>query len=492
MKLLVIGIDGGTKRIFDYMPMPFTHSLFSRASSKVLKEDLISRGWAEILTGKHASETGGFYLKPVCNKTYRFDQSYGMKDMTAAPEVDALWSRLNKKGVRVGISNVPTTGPAPEVDGFVIAGGGGGMKAGKGISPSSVYPPEDLPILINNDYVFDIRLPRNVRSFASFADSLTEAQEVQKNTFIAMSEKHKPGFGFHCFRITTELQYLALSEIDLYIERVIDQKGNTNEVMPQNLVQSKVVEHYIHMDNCIRDIFESLKPEHYLFIADHSTKPLRYEVDIDVLLERFGLLTHMGSIEEYSYRTTLFTKKAMNRFRKKFNLKGSWRPHRFPFTRFNKLSTEAFGTFFDTGNFGGIFINDEERFGGPVRSKSKINSLVKEICVAINTSQEAAEWNLHARPYRSNFKNSKYQCFMPDIKIEKPDELYFTCRKGKFIVPNNNYGPVPENISGIRYPFTGVKGSDPLFVYSNSLQHLIEDGDPADLRLAYLLIDRYF
>jgi predicted AlkP superfamily phosphohydrolase/phosphomutase len=492
MKLLVIGIDGGTKRIFDYMPMPFSHSLFSNASEKIVKEDLISRGWAEILTGKHAADTGAYYLKPVCNKTYRFDQSYGMKDMISVPDVNPLWAQLNSKGVRVGISNVPTTGPAPEVNGFVIAGGGGGIKAGKKISPSSVYPPEDIPILENNKYVFDIRLPRNARSFTSFANSITDAQEVQTNSFIEMCEKHKPEFGFHCFRITTELQYLALSEIESYIESVIKQNSNTKEKISRNTVQSKVIEHYIHMDKCIKELFDSLQPDHFMFVADHSTKPLRYEVDIDILLEKFGLLTQMDSIEEYSYRTSLFAKRAMNRFRKQFKLKGTWRPHRFPFTRFSKLSTKAFGTFFDTGNFGGIFINDEERFGGPIRSDHEIDSLVKEICTSINTSKEAVEWNLHARPYRSRFKDSKFHYVMPDIEIEKPDELYFTCRKGIFIDPNNNYGPVPENITGIRYPFTGAKGSNPMFVYSNSMQHLIKEDDPNDLRLAYHLIDRSF
>ncbi|MEW8138593.1 MAG: hypothetical protein AB2761_16165 [Candidatus Thiodiazotropha endolucinida] len=56
MDFLVIGINGGTKEIIDNMPMPFTQSLFKGAGYKILEEDLISRGWAEALTGCHASE----------------------------------------------------------------------------------------------------------------------------------------------------------------------------------------------------------------------------------------------------------------------------------------------------------------------------------------------------------------------------------------------------------------------------------------------------
>ena len=76
MKLLVIGIDGGTRKIIDDMPMPFTQGLFARSASRDLDEDLISRGWAAILTGEHASTNKAFYLMPVAAGGLDFNASY--------------------------------------------------------------------------------------------------------------------------------------------------------------------------------------------------------------------------------------------------------------------------------------------------------------------------------------------------------------------------------------------------------------------------------
>ena len=81
---------------------------------------------------------------------------------------------------------------------------------------------------------------------------------------------------------------------------------------------------------------------------------------------------------------------------------------------------------------------------------------------------------------------------MPDIKIHKPDSIYFSSRRWKFVTENPNLKPLEENLQGIRYPHAGSKGSDPLFVYSKGLEPLIIDGDPNDLRLAYRLISRFF
>ncbi|WP_346992889.1 hypothetical protein [Alteromonas gracilis] len=120
MDLLVIGIDGGTKEIIDNLPMPFTQSLFKTAKSKTLTEDLISRGWAEVLTGQHAADTKAFYLMPCADKSYDFSASYSKKDMVNESPSKPLWEVLNESGASVGIVNVPTTGPVDEVNGFFI------------------------------------------------------------------------------------------------------------------------------------------------------------------------------------------------------------------------------------------------------------------------------------------------------------------------------------------------------------------------------------
>ena len=60
MKQLIIGIDGGTRSIFERMPMPFLHEQMAKYSGPQLKIDLLSRGWADQLTGTYAHTHKGF------------------------------------------------------------------------------------------------------------------------------------------------------------------------------------------------------------------------------------------------------------------------------------------------------------------------------------------------------------------------------------------------------------------------------------------------
>ena len=492
MKLLMIGIDGGTKEILEHMPMPFTHKLFAKAKSKTLKEDLLSRGWAEILTGEHAATTKGYYLMPFNDKSYRFSRSYSKNDMLRSKKVTPLWQKINEEGSSVGILNVPTTGPAEKVNGFLVAGGGGGLGGSNSIAPSMVFPREHKQLLEKNNYIFDIRLPAGSHQFSTFANDITTAQEIQSQTFIELSEIHNPDFGFHCFRMTTELQYLARSEIEFYIENVKQQVNSKNYPEPQNNIQKKLVEHYISMDKCIEKMFTSLNPENFMFVADHSTSLYKYDVNMDVWLESNGFLKSLGSKRTFLAKVGNKLAKKTNSLKAKLNLEKAWPTYRVPSTKFSKRKTKAFGIFYEAGNFGGIYINDHTRFGGPVKTKTEIDSLVTEICSTFNNSKEAQDHNLRARPYKNRFEGEEFTHLMPEIEIDKDDSIYFSCRCSKFIESNSNYGPVPEDLTNVRYPFTGIKGRDPIFVYNNALEEYICEDDPCDLRLAYKVASRLF
>ena len=494
MELLVIGIDGGTKEIIDNMPMPFTQSLFQRAKSRTLSEDLISRGWAEILTGCHAAENKGFYLMPFADQSYDFSGSYSKNDMVKASSSKPLWKILNEKNVSVGIVNVPTTGPVDEVNGFFVAGGGGGLKAKGGLPDNMFFPDECREVLTNTNYVFDIRLPGKAETISEFIQNISEAEGGQKDAFVELAVLKKPEFGFHCFRITTEIQYLCRFEINRCIEGLREASAAGVPFEPESTVQQSVIEHYQKLDKYIEDIFTKVKPKDFLFVGDHSTSLFTHEGNLDVWLKNKGYL-------KVASKETIFIKKLKNFAKKKLSSllssnatvnepkKGLIRK---PITQFNTDKTKAFGTFYDTGNFAGIFINDVQRFGGPVKTEEEVDSLVDQICNAFNSEQQNQDYELCAEPYKRNFRGAKFANLMPDIKICKPDTIYFSSRRWEYIVPNPYLKPIDEPILDKKYPYTGAKGSDPLFVYSASLDDCIEDSDPNDLRLAYKMIDRFF
>lgn len=491
MKLLLIGIDGGTKSIIQGMPMPFVQSLISSSGSKALEEDLISRGWAEALTGEHASTNKAFYLMPCADGSYDFSGSYSKSDMASASSNKTIWSLLNSHGNSVGIVNVPTTGPADEVSGFIVAGGGGGVKATSGVPDGMVYPPKYKKILEENNYVFDIRLPGGEISASEFFKKITQAEKIQKDTFIQLAQKENPDFGFYCFRITTEIQYLARHEIERCMAKLYRCKEEGLEFKPDNEIQKTLVEHYRQLDDSIKSIFKELDPKSYIFIGDHSTALFEYEGNVDFWLNERGCLTTLSSNEIFIRRVENFLKRrVLAIIGRKEKPKASL--IRKPITKFSERKTLAFGTFYDTGNFAGIFINDRERFGGPVKDEASRKKLIDNICKELNNDPTSIKFGLVAKPYRDAHEGAQFQKLMPDIKIHKPDSIYFSSRKWGFVIENKNMKPLQESLEGIRYPHAGVKGSDPLFIYSKDLERFIKDDDPSNLTLTYQMIARFF
>jgi predicted AlkP superfamily phosphohydrolase/phosphomutase len=491
MKLLIIGIDGGTKEIIEGMPMPFTQSLLRDSYSKEIDEDLLSRGWAEILTGEHASSNKAFYLMPFADGSYDFSGSYSKRDMVSASSHKPLWQVLSDLNVLSGIVNVPTTGPAEKINGFMVAGGGGGIQAKDGIPDGMVYPPEYKKKLEEKGYVFDVRLPGGESTVSGFLKKIKEAERIQRETFVELSKLNNPDFGFHCFRITTEVQYLARYEIEKCIEGILQAKKEVAEFVPDTDVQRNVIEHYRCLDDSIKSIFEELKPDNYILVGDHATELLQYEGNIDVWLSRNGFMVKMSKMKIFVGKLSRFIYRKICAFTsRQITPKSSL--VRAPITKFSKNQTLAFGTFYDTGNFAGIYINDRGRFGGPVISNQESEEIVNAICEKFNADPAAARYGLEAKPYRKLFQGSDYQHLMPDIRIHKPDSIYFSSRNWDFIRINPNLKKLEEDISGVRYPHSGAKGSSPLLSMSKGLRKFIYNDDPKDLRLVYFLVCRFF
>lgn len=494
MHTLVIGIDGGDLAILKAMPMPFVHGLLDQYQPITLQENLINRGWAEILSGREAADTNAFYLMPLCDKTYRFSRSYGLRDLLRNDDVTPLWRLLNQRGYKVGFMNVPTTSPAPEVDGFLVSGGGGGIYATAGVPPHMMHPRENRAILEKAGYIFDIRLgSAGVQTFSELVQRIEEAHDAQRAAYLELCAQHRPDFGFFCFRITTELQYLAMSEIEDYQERRHQQGAGQGFPPPRSEVQRALLRHYEHMDGCIRTMIETLQPRHVIFTADHGTAPYRKEFNTDILLQDLGYQQRMLAVDRLRRISLKAAKRLIPAYVKALVKTDKPGPKvRVPFTPFDKRRTAAFGTFFESGNFAGIYINDAVRFGGPINGEVQVRKLTTEIIKRFNDTPQAATYGLRAEEFRQKYAGHRYEHVMPDIRIIKPDHCYFTCRKPEFSMDNPNYGPVPMDIRGLRYPHTGVKSSQPLFLLDPTAATMIRDDDPTDLRTVYRVIERLF
>ena len=91
MKLLVIGLDGGTEQILE------AFGCLERLKSKYpyhsheLNVDLFERGWAKLVTGLRGDENRGFYMYPdMASRNFTTKFSLDLK------EERGLWNQLSK------------------------------------------------------------------------------------------------------------------------------------------------------------------------------------------------------------------------------------------------------------------------------------------------------------------------------------------------------------------------------------------------------------
>jgi predicted AlkP superfamily phosphohydrolase/phosphomutase len=123
-KLTVVGLDAATFDVIDPLlaagDLPNLARLIERGARGPLRSTthpLTPLAWTTMVTGVNAGRHG------IWDFSERDETGYGLRLVNgSSARAPALWTRLAAAGRRVGVVNVPFTWPAPEVDGFVIAG----------------------------------------------------------------------------------------------------------------------------------------------------------------------------------------------------------------------------------------------------------------------------------------------------------------------------------------------------------------------------------
>lgn len=122
--LTVIGLDSATFDVVDPLlaagELPNLKRLCDAGARGVLRSTthpLTPHAWATIVSGVNAGRHG------IWDFTERDETGYQLRLVNGSfRRAPAVWDRLRRSGRRTGVVNVPFTWPAPEVDGFAIAG----------------------------------------------------------------------------------------------------------------------------------------------------------------------------------------------------------------------------------------------------------------------------------------------------------------------------------------------------------------------------------
>lgn len=480
MKTLIIGIDGGDDRIFSGFEMPFYQKLKESLVTLSVVEDLWSRGWAEMLTGKHGSETGAFYQKPTLDGSHAFTQSFGLRDIRKNKQITPIWELLNDRGYTVGLMNIPTTGPAPVLDGFLVSGAGGGAGALTGIPEDSCYPNCIAKDLEELDYILDTRFVYSgIKDEELFFERLIKMQERRTEAFIRLVEKHKVDFGFVALMATTRLQYLGMSEIESFLSM----NGMSElSIRGSNLssFQHRLLLAYRSLDACIERLVNELNPDSLMLVADHGASPYKYKANIESFLVETGMLVKSKNASVYDLGARVSSNRISEGIRRRV---GRVFPTLSELKDWRK--TYAFGNRYISG----AYVNDK-RFGGIV-SDAEVSHIVKCLCDEFNSSLEACQFEMQAFPYREQFERSDYSDFLPDVWIDKPDCIFFE-GDGDFIAENPSYGPVYDLNLVDRDVHSGIKGRHPICMASGELTDVLTSDDAMNLTTIYKMVERSF
>ena len=472
MKLLTIGIDGGDKNIFKTFDMPFLRGLLKQNEYITITEDLWSRGWASIVTGLPGTEHGGFYEKPLLDGTYRFTQRFGTKNIEANTSIVPLWNLLAKTGHSIGMMNVPGTAPAPGVSGFMVSGAGGGLGKVDGIPDALCYPKDIKGELENTGYISDVRfLSSGIRNTAALFERLILMQEKRTQAFLKLIQKYNVDFGFVAYMATSRIQNLAMSEINALAD------GRARTAFSELLLTL-----YRSLDQCISKLVDTVKPNQLMIVADHGAAPYHYSLNLDDFLVEAKFLKKRGKISAAG----MLKKIVPTQLKKSLITSMPKKASQFS-GNLNMSQAYAFGHRYVPG----MYINDKKRFNGVVDTTRESEQLVREICDTFNDNSLAKERNMYAKPYRSEHTQSEYYDLLPDIWIDKPDDI-FVEGQGGFFEKNAKYGDITNlnEVTGDIY--TGIKGRNPFFLVDNKTYEYLRDNDKRDLTLAYKLIKRSF
>lgn len=479
MKTIMIGMDGAQFSTFQRGWTPFLQMLIEdRGRPLDLKEDLISRGWAEIITGEHALVTGAMYERPLMGGTHKWTDKLSLADIEEMnPDVRPIWKALNDKGYRVGIMNVPTTFPAPAMEGFFISGGGGGGGLSQQVSPEQCHPGDLAAMLNEQEYILDERLPsllgeKQLFEPKTFFDRLDEMNARRTKTFIKMTQQANVDFGFVVYKssiVTTET--LLLPELERHA------KGR--EANLEFIEQAR--RFYSRFDEHVRRLVEFFPDAEILLVSDHAMAPRMWSVNFNAFLEEQGFqkasASRRGLYDAVKSIRHLIPRSIRKGLKSSAAIKSSYES----MITFDPKRSQAFNITFTNATHG-FYVNDQERFGGPVPAH-QVAAIRDQLVEVFNSHSVAREHGFKAAAKTASGTIPADQ--FPDVVVDMPDG-YAPSNASPSFISEYTEGKKPIDLREmVKDRRVSAKAHHPLAVVANAPWKVDPSTEKGDLRLVY-------
>jgi predicted AlkP superfamily phosphohydrolase/phosphomutase len=267
-RIAIIGLDGMPYRLIRHLSehgtMPHTRALIEEGTFRQMESsipEISSVAWSSIITGKNPAEHGIFGFTDLAPGTYRmiFPNFNSLK----AP---AFWEREGSG--RSVIINVPSTYPARELNGVLIAG-----FVALDLEKAT-YPPSLVPKLNSMDYRIDVDYQRAGESISYFLTDLDRTLRARIATYRYLWDAED-----------WDIFMLVFTGVDRLAHFLWHAYEN-----PAHEYHAAFLDHLHHIDQVIGEIAEKMEDGVLIMLSDHGFEQLDKEVYVNFLLQREGFL----------------------------------------------------------------------------------------------------------------------------------------------------------------------------------------------------------
>ena len=267
LKVLIIGIDGGTFRLITpwvkERKLPTIAKLIEKGVHGTLKSTIppvTSPAWQSFMTGCNPGKHGIFCF---WDEKGRICTSKDLKK-------PAFWELLGIAGYKTIIIGVPCTWPPRPFNGIIITGQP--VPEGKRYT----YPPYIQEEINSIGYIVgsSAQLIRSLATSRKAREDLVEIERRRTETLIYLAKKYPCDLACIVYKAPDQIQHI------LYNKRTI------------------ILKVYEQIDNLIGTLINMLKPEYVFIVSDHGFNEYNKIVNINKYLMDRGYLVRVK--EDYS------------------------------------------------------------------------------------------------------------------------------------------------------------------------------------------------
>ncbi|MHB9052997.1 MAG: alkaline phosphatase family protein [Thermoleophilia bacterium] len=289
-KVCIIGIDGGTFEVIDYLIALGRLPNFAEMGRSGSKATLYSTtpaltpaAWTTFYTGTNPGSHGAIEFFKKKPGAYALTPVNGGM-VQGLP----IWTQASRQGKRVCVYNVPMTYPAVEVNGILISG----MDAPK-LDDKAVYPGSFMEQLLEAIPDFDIEPTTNVPRLVNHSSDpvnkyiaeLRKYLDLQVRVIRYLTGLEEWDLFVGVFRSPDAFQHAFWREV----EKVMTEPAVASA--EETLKAEAVFSCYEAIDREIGDIRDKWQDHNLVMMSDHGFGSLHKEVCLNRVLAQGGLLT---------------------------------------------------------------------------------------------------------------------------------------------------------------------------------------------------------